>query len=47
VFQLVSFRFVKGFWVGMLFDMGYVYPDEPAAPAAAGDAPAEAAAPTP
>lgn len=36
-FQLLSFRFVKGFWVGMLFDMGYVYPDEPAAP----DAPAD------
>ncbi len=32
VFQLVSFRFVKGFWVGMLFDMGYVYPNEPPAP---------------
>lgn len=33
IFQLISFRFVKGFWVGLLFDMGYVYPDDPDAPA--------------
>lgn len=29
VVLLVTFRLVKGFWVGLLYDWGYVYADEP------------------
>jgi uncharacterized protein (DUF983 family) len=32
VFALVSFRFVKAAWVGILFDMEQVYPDAPDQP---------------
>lgn len=33
LFLLTVFRPVKAFWVGMLYDWGYVYPDAPRKPA--------------
>ncbi len=40
VFVFFALRFAKAFWVGLLFGMGYVYPDDDEPPAPGDDAPA-------